>query len=132
MHALDSIVFFDGYCILCNRFADIILKYDKSGGLHLSTIQGKSFKSVISHWNAALPDSIVYKEGEKLYFKSRAVGRVSLKLQFPWNIGSFILLIPKFVADPVYDFIAARRERLFGRRMDCRIPKAEELKRFLD
>jgi predicted DCC family thiol-disulfide oxidoreductase YuxK len=59
--------------------------------------------------------------------------RVLFALGFPWSwLGAFVWLVPKPLRDTLYDVVAARRARWFGRLERCRLPAPGERERFLD
>jgi predicted DCC family thiol-disulfide oxidoreductase YuxK len=43
-----------------------------------------------------------------------------------------LIVVPRFIRDRVYDGIAARRYRWFGRREACLVPTPELRRRFLE
>lgn len=47
------------------------------------------------------------------------------------GVAKVALLVPRFIRDAVYDFIAENRYRWFGKRDECRMPTPEERERFL-
>ena len=127
-----SIIYFDGVCNLCNHFVDFVLKYDKNDVLLFSSLQGKSAKTHLSESDLSL-DSVVLYENGMVYKKSAAVSKVLKKLKMPYNIIGYIYgIIPFFIADVIYDVVAKNRYKLFGKKETCRLPTANERKRFLD
>jgi predicted DCC family thiol-disulfide oxidoreductase YuxK len=42
------------------------------------------------------------------------------------------MIVPRFIRDAVYDFIAVRRYRWFGQRQACMVPTPQTRKRFLE
>jgi predicted DCC family thiol-disulfide oxidoreductase YuxK len=49
-----------------------------------------------------------------------------------WQLLYGFIIIPAFIRDAVYRFIAANRYRWFGKKDQCRLPTAEERTRFLE
>ena len=43
----NKILFFDGYCTLCNGFIDFIFRYDQKQNLLVASLQGKTAKSLL-------------------------------------------------------------------------------------
>jgi predicted DCC family thiol-disulfide oxidoreductase YuxK len=43
-----------------------------------------------------------------------------------------LLVVPRFIRDPVYDMIARNRYRWFGRRTACLVPTPATRDRFID
>jgi predicted DCC family thiol-disulfide oxidoreductase YuxK len=48
-----------------------------------------------------------------------------------WPIAIVFVIIPSFLRNMVYDFIAKRRKRIFGRVESCALLVNEDKKRFL-
>jgi predicted DCC family thiol-disulfide oxidoreductase YuxK len=77
-------------------------------------------------------DSVVLLEGGRLYTRSQAALRIARRLRSPWPAAYALALVPRVIRDRVYDFVAARRYRWFGRRDACMIPTPGLRGRFLD
>jgi predicted DCC family thiol-disulfide oxidoreductase YuxK len=75
---------------------------------------------------------MVLVENGKVYFRSDAPLRIARGLTLPWPLASAFLVVPRFIRDTVYDFVAARRYRWFGRRQVCMVPTPELRGRFLE
>jgi predicted DCC family thiol-disulfide oxidoreductase YuxK len=52
-------------------------------------------------------------------------------LRFPWNLTVIGWIIPGFLRDHLYKWIARNRYRWFGKRGYCRIPDKNERELFL-
>lgn len=76
-------------------------------------------------------DSIVFLENGKLFQKSTAALKISKYLKFPFNLLQIFIIVPRFIRDYVYDFIAKNRYKCFGKEETCWLPKPEYKKRFL-
>ena len=146
------VLFFDGDCILCNGFADFVLRRDRRHALRLATLQGETAAVWLARGEtspsvadaaegpgpASGPDpgpgfrSVVLYEAGATYRKSEAVRRVLRHLGGAWRVvASLFGLVPRGVRDAVYDVVARHRFRWFGRRAACRMPAPEERDRFL-
>jgi predicted DCC family thiol-disulfide oxidoreductase YuxK len=64
--------------------------------------------------------------------ESSAAIRAIAALGGAWSLMSAFLVVPRFLRDFVYRWVAAHRYLWFGRRDNCRIPSAEERAQFLD
>lgn len=128
----QPIVFFDGECVMCNGFVDILLKVDPLGIILIAPLQGQTAKQYLP----PLPIdreawSIYYRDESELYDQSDAFIQVCKRLGGVWSAFNAIRLIPRPVRDRIYRFIACNRYRLFGRRATCRMPSESERERFL-
>lgn len=128
-----SIILFDGVCTLCNASIDFILKRDHKNRFLVGALQEPVSKKVLSNFQVdpAYLDSLVLVENGKVYFRSTAALRIAKKLNSPWPLFYFLIAIPAFLRDPVYDWIGKNRYRWFGKKSTCRIPTSEERQKFL-
>lgn len=127
---IARLVLFDGVCGLCNGWIDLLLDIDTAKRLQFSPLQGEAAKSY------ALPNhiplsSIIYVRGIYVFTKSRAVLEICRDLGGVWAIGSLLRIVPWFIRDAVYDWVAKHRYRWFGKWASCRRPSTEEQRRFL-
>ena len=65
------------------------------------------------------------------YYQSEAVLRVLTSLGGGWRLFHAAYIVPRFLRDWVYQFIARNRYRFFGKRETCRLPTDSEKSRFL-
>ncbi|MDJ0900055.1 MAG: DCC1-like thiol-disulfide oxidoreductase family protein [Xenococcus sp. MO_188.B8] len=126
------IVFFDGECIMCNQFVDILLNIDKTGTIMIAPLQGKTAAKFLP----PLPNnreewSIFYIAEDKIYDQSDAFLNICRSLGGIWSILSLFKIIPRPIRDSIYRVIARNRYRIFGRRSTCRMPNEQEKLRFL-
>jgi CTP:molybdopterin cytidylyltransferase MocA/predicted DCC family thiol-disulfide oxidoreductase YuxK len=128
---VTRIIFFDGYCGLCNRFVDFALRHDRDRRLRFSPLQGATAAELLQGINAADPATIVFLDEDGSVERSSAVLRIMGQLGGPWTLATFLLLIPRPVRDAVYDWVARHRFRWFGRKDSCRVPTPEERAFFL-
>ncbi|MDH5656230.1 MAG: DCC1-like thiol-disulfide oxidoreductase family protein, partial [Spirochaetia bacterium] len=125
------VIYFDGFCILCNGFVDFLLEEDKSHLYRFSALQSEAAKSALSGIGK-IPDSVVLYDNGNLYFRSDAAIKIISSLGGIWKILVVFYLVPRFLRDPVYDFIAKSRYTWFGKKDSCRIPSDEEKQYFID
>jgi predicted DCC family thiol-disulfide oxidoreductase YuxK len=75
--------------------------------------------------------TVVLVEGEKVYTRSDVPLRIFKKLGGWWSLPAVFFIVPKFIRDAVYDWIARNRYRWFGKREQCMIPTPVLRSRFL-
>lgn len=127
-----NIIFFDGICTLCNSSIDFFVKNAKDKSFYIASLQGETAqKTLFKNGEQDIPDSIILYTQNKIYYKSSAVLRISKYLKFPLNILPVFFIIPKFIRDWVYDYIAKNRYKWFGQKNTCRIPNENEKDFFL-
>lgn len=133
LYADDKLVLFDGVCKLCNAWSQFLLKHDKEGIFMLCTVQSPEGQDILN-WFELPTDayaSMIYVEGDQVYFKSAAFIRIMSGLPSPWHHLKCISVIPERLRDWCYDRIALNRYTLFGRYQSCALPSAEQQHRFL-
>ncbi len=116
-----DLVLYDGVCGLCDRFTQFILARDRRGRFVFASLQSEVAEALLSrHGRDARKLDTVYvcagyeSPQETLHAKSRAVLYVFRAL------------------DAIYDWVAARRYRVFGRSDVCLLPPPEQRARFVD
>lgn len=130
----ESIIIFDGVCNFCNAVVNFILARDKKNVFRFAANQSEAAKQILSENNIPLETEIstvfVYENG-KLYQKSTAALRIARKLPFAWNLCYIGIIIPAFLRNVIYDFIAKNRYKWFGKKETCRVPSPAERGKFL-
>jgi len=126
------IIFFDGVCGLCNGFVDIVMKLDRSKQFMFSPLQGETAKKLLSKEHVEDLESVVLYDNGKVHTKSDAVLEIFNRLGGFLQLWVFTKIIPKNLRDHFYDLAAEQRYKIFGKRDTCRVPTADERKRFLD
>lgn len=126
------IVFFDGVCGLCNTSVDLLMKEDQNLVLQFAPLQGQHAKDILGEEKAAKLTSIHYYDGQKVYDQSGAVIRICRDIGGFWKLALILFLVPAFIRNPLYNYVAKNRYKWFGKRDACRIPTPEERNRILD
>jgi len=124
------VIFFDGVCNLCNAFVDFVIH--RNSAYRFSSLQGKTASQILPQKMIQDLPSVVLQQGDQIFTESTAALKVLKSLGGLWSLTSVFLLIPRFLRDPIYRFIARHRYSWFGKRDTCRLPTPEERSRFLD
>jgi predicted DCC family thiol-disulfide oxidoreductase YuxK len=138
------LVLYDGSCGLCDRTVQWLLRIDRRGRLSFAPLQGTTAGGVFAHHRReATLESIVFvprPEGDPaesspaatpLLVRSRAILAILRALGGPWSLVAALGgLLPAALLDVLYDAVARRRYRWFGRRDACRLPAPGERSRF--
>ena len=130
---IPLVILFDGVCNLCNGTVQFILKRDKQSRFKFAPLQGDFGQRTLSRFGlpASSLHSFILLEGEKIYTHSTGALRVLLHLGGVWKILYAFIIIPRFIRDRVYNFIARNRYKWFGKRISCYLPSEEVKGRFL-
>lgn len=122
------VVFFDGVCALCNRSVRFLMARDRHGVLYYAPLQGETFRALTETIQVSDGlDSIVYVRGygtqtPALFVRSEAFVQIMYDLGGVKRMVSWCRIVPRFIRDAVYDWIARHRYRWFGRYDECRVP----------
>lgn len=128
-----SIILFDGVCNLCNGAVNFVIKRDKSNVFKFAPLQENSGILLLKK-HAIGPqklDTIILIENDRVYLKSTAALRISKKMSNLWPLLYVCILLPKFLRDAVYDYIAKNRYTWFGKKDQCMIPSPATKDKFL-
>jgi predicted DCC family thiol-disulfide oxidoreductase YuxK len=68
---------------------------------------------------------------EQVLDRSDAALAILWDIGGPWRGVSWLRLLPRALRDAVYDFVAKRRYRWFGKLEACALPAPEQSDRFL-
>lgn len=126
------IIFFDGFCILCNGFVDFVFKRDKAQIFRFASLQGNTAKALLKSECVDELKSIVYVEGERCEQRSSAVISILIRLGGFYKVVWVLRAVPRPLRDFAYDFIAKHRYRWFGKRDSCRLRQPKDQGRLLD
>ncbi len=127
------IILFDAKCVLCTANAQFILKHDNHQQFMLASMQGEVGKKLyLEHgMDPNDPTTMIIIDGDKMRQDSDAVISIYESLGYPWRLIGFCRIIPTFVRDPIYRWIARNRYRIFGKREICWIPSKKYNSRVL-
>lgn len=127
------IILFDGVCNLCSGFMLFIYRRDPGGIFKFAWLQEKQGQEILDWLELPVEnfETIIFIENGQPYFKSTAFLKIVRHLRFPWPVLMIGMILPRFIRDWIYDYIAAKRYRWFGRKDNCLLPTGDLLKRFL-
>jgi predicted DCC family thiol-disulfide oxidoreductase YuxK len=128
-----SIILFDGMCNFCNTSVNKIIKYDKKNVFKFAAIQSDAGKKLLIELSIDILkiDSILLIENNTLFTKSTAVLKIAKQLSGLYKLSYAFIIIPLFIRDTIYDFIAKNRYKWFGKKESCMIPTKEVSGKFL-
>ena len=128
-----AVIVFDGMCVMCSRFMRFILRHDPQYQFNFLPAQSPTGEALFKHYGMMSDDydSVLLIKNGELLIKLDATIAIFTSLGWPWKIAVLGRLLPKFLANPLYNFIARNRFNWFGRQEVCFIPTAQEQERFL-
>ena len=127
------IVLFDGVCNLCSRVVNFIIKRDNNNVFKFTALQSDTGIEIINKFGLEKDRiyTIILVDNEKCYQKSTAILNIVKNLRGLWKLFYGLILIPPFLRNPLYDFIAKNRYKWFGKQDRCMVPDAGIIRKFL-
>ena len=131
-----QLILFDGVCNLCNSSINYVIKHDKNDVFRFAPLQGKIGKEIIKYFevDTSKTDSILLysSDNKSLKVKSTAALAIASKLGFPRNLLVVFYIIPSFIRNWVYNYVAKNRYKWYGKKDACMIPTPELKAKFLE
>lgn len=130
-----KLILFDGICNLCNTSVQFIIEHDKNNVFLFAALNSRTGSQITKSYNidTKKTDSLIlYIPKKGISIKSTAALKMAYFLRFPVNLLSIFLIIPPFIRNFVYDYIAKNRYKWFGKKESCWIPTRELKSKFLD
>jgi predicted DCC family thiol-disulfide oxidoreductase YuxK len=128
MNESQPIIFYDGLCGLCDKSVQFVLKHDKKKQFKFATLQSDFAYNTIGKPET---DSFVLLDQGKIYMESTAALRTLKRLGGVWSLAAAFLVIPTFIRNAVYRFVARNRYKWFGKFDSCKVPDAATRSRFI-
>lgn len=130
----QPVILFDGVCNLCNGAVQYVIKHDADKLFLFASLQSNFGQQVLAAHklsNTNFSSFILLKSG-KIYQKSTAALLVAKQLQGAISWLYICRVVPTFVRNGIYSFIANNRYKWFGKQETCWLPMPELKSRFLD
>ncbi len=116
MNSKKNIILFDGDCNFCNYWVNFVLKRDKQNVFKFASLNSEIGTTLkLQHQIPATLDSIILIKKGKVFIKSQAALEISKYLSGGWFMMVGFNLVPVFLRDSVYDFVAKNRYQWFGK-----------------
>ncbi len=130
----QSIILFDGVCNLCNSAVNFVIKRDKKNLIQFAPLQSETACVLLANHKMHTPEmkSFIFIENGKAYTQSTAALKVCRHLSGAWPALYVLIIIPSFIRNGIYKWIAKNRYKWFGKKSECMIPAAELQSKFLN
>lgn len=126
------VVLFDGICNYCNSWVNFAIRNDKNARLRFATLQSATGQKLKEEYGVApTVDSVILIDNDRAYTYSDAALRIAKYLQWPAKALYALIIVPAFIRQPIYKWIARNRYKWFGKKDACMVPSAEIRGRFL-
>ena len=130
-----KIILFDGVCNLCDSIVQFVIKHDKHDVFRFVALQSDLGVKILKHIgiDVSKTDSIVlYEPGIAYFYKSDAALEIAKTIGGFFTFATAFRILPAFLRNKVYDYIAKNRYKWYGKKEDCMIPTPEMKAKFLD
>lgn len=131
------LILYDGLCGLCDRLVQFLLRRDREDRFRFAPLQSRLARETLdphgvdaAELNTVCVVADFRTPGETVLTKSSAVLYALAQLGGLWRLAVVLRGVPRAVADPVYDFIARHRYRIFGKREACYLPDERDCRKF--
>tara|TARA_B110000090_G_C13102995_1_gene339316 strand:+ start:37 stop:495 length:459 start_codon:yes stop_codon:yes gene_type:complete len=129
-----KVILFDGMCNLCNNTVLKVIRFDTKNNFVFCALQSEVGEKIVQNLKIDLlkMDSILLYEPPGEYrFKTTAILKIMNAFGGWWNLTQVCWIVPPFLRNLIYDFIAKNRYKWFGKRESCMLPTPELEERFL-
>ncbi len=130
----QSVILFDGVCNLCNGFVQFLIERDPKRRYRYASLQSETGQALMR--SAGLPadeiNTVVLMEEGTAYTHSDVALRVARHMGGLWPLATVLYIVPKFLRDAIYNWVARNRYRWFGKKEACMVPTPELKSLFLD
>ena len=128
-----KIILFDGVCNLCDSSVQFIIKHDAKDIFRFVAIQSELGSKILNYLgiDSSKVDSIIlYIPNVGYYTKANAVFLIAKELKTWHSYLSYLSFIGKY-GDFIYDYIAKKRYKWYGKKESCMIPTLDNHSKFL-
>lgn len=129
-----KIILFDGVCNLCDSSIQFIIKHDKKDIFRFVALQSDMGLEITKHIGvdtSKIDSILLYEPGKAYYYKAEAALKIAKELGGIYTIISCFSILPNFLTNTVYDYIARNRYKWYGKKDACMIPTPELKAKFL-
>ncbi len=120
----NPVILFDGVCNLCNSSVLFVIQHDPKKQFRFASLQGDYGQQVLKQFQ--LPsnslNSFILLKDNQIYTHSTGALKVAKQLSGAWPLLYAFIIVPPFIRNAVYQFIANNRYKWFGKKESCMVP----------
>lgn len=123
----ENIILFDGVCNLCNASVLFVIERDKKNVFQFASLQSSFGQQVLKKHQLSSSDfdSMILLQDGIIHQRSDAALRIAKELSGAWKLLYGFIIVPRFIRNGVYNFVARNRYKWFGKQEACMIPTPE-------
>mgnify|MGYP001315367447 FL=1 len=114
------VIYYDGICFLCSNLVDFSIRHDYEKKIQYSPLQSNYAKRTLNMDETSDIDTVIVKQGDTVFKKSEAAFIILKFLNHPLQYLRFV--IPRFLADKIYNLVSRKRYSWFGKKEKCIFP----------
>ena len=127
----NRVIFFDGYCNLCSFSIDLISAKNTESSFTFVPLQSKLALGLLTQNGYSVEkiktlENVVYLRRGQLMVKSDAILAILFDLGGIYRLSYVLYLLPTFIRNEIYNFIAKKRYQWFGKRQTCKLPVSDQ------
>tara|TARA_B110000858_G_scaffold157851_1_gene180787 strand:+ start:1871 stop:2230 length:360 start_codon:yes stop_codon:yes gene_type:complete len=114
-----TIVLYDGDCNFCNKWISFTKSKLQKNEISFISLNSSKAITILEDYKIINQDSVVYIKDNLVCLKSKAVLKICRQLKFPYNLLYVLTILPAFLLDFCYDFVAKRRLTFNSKKQCC-------------
>lgn len=129
----NGIVLFDGVCNFCHSSVNNIIRFDKKKYFRFAPIQSEVGQYLMSKHglDPVNFDSVILVDDNRSYIYSSAILNIARKMKGIYQLAYIFILVPPFIRNGIYKWIAKNRYKWFGKKDACMVPTPDIRSRFV-
>lgn len=129
----SPVILFDGICNFCNGAVNFIIQRDKMLTIKFAALQSEAGRKILRRFDLPTDElsSVIFIEDGNVYTQSSAALKVCKYLTGLWPLMYGFIIVPVFIRDGIYKWIAKNRYKWFGKKEHCTLPTPAVRSRFL-
>jgi predicted DCC family thiol-disulfide oxidoreductase YuxK len=120
----NPVILFDGVCNLCNSSVLFVIQHDPKKQFRFASLQGDYGQQILKRFQ--LPsntlNSFILLKDDQIFTHSTGALKVAKELSGAWPLLYVFIIVPAFIRNAVYQFIANNRYKWFGKKESCMVP----------
>lgn len=130
---VDGLWLFDGVCNVCTGSVQAVLALDRDGVIRFTPIQSAYGRALARDHglDPDTPESFLFFDHGQPLTKTAAIGALLRRMPTPWRWLAVVDRLPRKPMDAAYDWLAANRYRLMGKKNRCMVPTPQQRTRFV-
>jgi|LakMenEpi03Aug12_release.lakeMendotaPanAssembly.Ray.scaffolds.fasta_scaffold248847_1 predicted DCC family thiol-disulfide oxidoreductase YuxK len=130
MSTNHPIVFYDGVCGLCDKSIQFLIARDKKQKLRYAALQSDFAIRLLGE--TANMDSFIFYKNQHAYTHSTGALMAIIEIGGFWKLAYVFFIVPAFLRNAIYNWVAKNRYNLFGKFDQCKTPSAHQRNLFID